>query len=130
MKLLTVLVSLACVALSGTAGAQAAPQKSSDCVARMAAASSGGRTTSIESVKVPAGNPMPPFAAGEPGKYVVAVLVDTAGRADSTTIQIPAGLDSYSANSIRRVLPAWHFVPAQVGSCPVQQVVKLTFTRK
>jgi hypothetical protein len=96
----------------------------------MAAAGTGGRTTTIESVKVPAGNPMPALAAGEPAKFFVSVLVDASGRPDSTTIQLPAELDSYSANSIRNVLPGWRFVPAQVGSCPVPQVVKLSFTRK
>jgi hypothetical protein len=131
MKFPTILGIIALTALSNTAGAQATTAKTStDCVSRDAAASTGGKTTTIESVKVPAGNPMPPLAAGEPDKFSVSVLVDTNGRPDSTTIQLPAGLDSYSANSIRNVLPGWHFVPAQVGSCPVPQVVKLTFSRK
>lgn len=91
---------------------------------------SNPRTTPIESVKLPAGNPMPQLAAGEPAKFQVSVLVDTTGRADSTTIQLPAGLDDYSANSIRKVLPSWSFIPAMVGACPVRQVLKLTFSRK
>jgi hypothetical protein len=130
MKFPTVLGFIALAVLSNTARAQTTTTRPADCVARMAAASTGGKTTTIESVKVPSGNPMPGLAAGEPAKFFVSVLVDAAGRADSTTIQLPAELDSYSANSIRSVLPSWRFVPAQVGSCPVPQVVKLTFSRK
>jgi hypothetical protein len=105
-----------------------------DCVARMAASDGGrtptGRSTTIESVKLQPGNQMPGLPAGEPSRFVVSVLVDTLGRADSTTIQLPAGLDSFSVNAIRNVLPTWRFIPAQLGKCPVKQVLKLTFTRK
>jgi hypothetical protein len=73
---------------------------------------------------------MPRLPAGEPQTFDVFVLVDTTGRADSTTIRLPAGLDEYSANAIRNVLPGWRFVPAMVGACPVRQVVKLTFSRQ
>lgn len=73
---------------------------------------------------------MPQLAAGEPAKFQVSVLIDTTGRADSTTIQLPAGLDEFSSNSIRKVLPDWRFIPATVGTCPVRQVLKLTFLRK
>ena len=131
MRFPTVIGFIALAALSPSAQAQTTSARNSpDCVTRAAAAGSGGKTTTIESVKVPAGNPMPGLAAGEPNKFFVSVLVDITGRPDSTTIQLPAELDSYSANSIRSVLPAWRFIPAQVGACPVPQVVKLTFTRK
>jgi hypothetical protein len=131
MKFPTALGLIAFAALSHTARAQGTSARTpADCVSRAAAGEAGGKTTTIESVKVPAGNPMPGLGAGEPSKFVVSVLVDTAGRPDSTTIQLPAGLDDYSANAIRNVLPGWHFVPAQVGACPVKQVVKLTFSRK
>jgi hypothetical protein len=128
MKILAVAGFLA---LAHTAHAQATPAKDSrDCVARMAAASQGGPTTIIESAKLQPGNPMPGLPAGEPSRFVVSVLVDEAGHADTTAIQLPQELDSFSANAIRTVLPNWRFVPAQVGTCPVKQVVKLTFQRK
>jgi len=123
-------LALVCfLGFSFTAQAQAP-----DCIARMAAAegdrTSTGRSTTIESVKLQPGNQMPGLPAGEPNRFVVSVLVDTLGRADSTTIQLPAGLDSFSVKAIRNVLPTWRFIPAQLGKCPVKQVLKLTFTRK
>jgi hypothetical protein len=59
-----------------------------------------------------------------------AVGLEAVGRADSTTIQLPAGLDYLSVNAIRSVLPAWRFIPAYLGGCAVKQVVRLTFSRK
>jgi hypothetical protein len=131
MRITTILGFIALTTLSQTAFAQGPATKTPlGCVERAAEAMSNPRTTPIESVKLPAGNPMPPIAPGEPQKFVVSVLVDTTGRADSATIQLPAGLDDYSANSIRKVLPGWRFIPAMVGACPVRQVLKLTFSRK
>ena len=105
-----------------------------DCVARMAASDGGrtptGRSTIVESAKLQPDNRMPGLPAGEPNRFIVSVLVDTVGRADSTTIQLPVELDTFSANAIRNVLPTWRFVPARIGVCPVKQVLKLTFTRK
>ena len=104
-----------------------------DCVASMAASDGGrtstGRSTTIESVKLQPDNRMPGLPKGEPSQFVVSVVVDTVGRADSTTIQLPAGLDSFSENAIRNVLPGWRFIPAHVGACPVRQALRMTFTR-
>jgi hypothetical protein len=109
-------------------------QASRDCVARMAASEGGrtstGRSTIIEAAKLQPESQMPGLPAGEPSRFVVSVVVDTVGRADSTTIQLPVELDAFSANAIRTVVPTWRFVPARIGACPVKQVVKLTFTRK
>lgn len=127
MKILAAVIFLA---LSSGANAQTGAKDSRDCVARMAAATIGGPTTTIESVKIQPGNRMPGLPPGEPSRFVVSVLVDTAGRADTTVIQLPPELDAFSANAIRTVLPSWSFVPAHVGSCPIKQVVKLTFSRK
>ena len=96
-----------------------AQAQSRDCVARMAS-SEGGRT----------GNRMPGLVRGEPTQFVVSVVVDTVGRADSTTIQFPPDLDAFAVNAIRNAIPGWRFVPARLGGCPVKQVVRLNFTRK
>lgn len=127
MKILAAVIFLA---LANGANAQTSAKDSRDCVARMAAATIGGPTTTIESVKLQPGNRMPGLPPGEPNRFVVSVLVDTAGRADTAAIQFPPELDSFSANAIRTVLPGWRFVPAQVGACPIKQVLKLTFQRK
>jgi quercetin dioxygenase-like cupin family protein len=99
-----------------------------DCVARMAAVPGGGSTT-IYAARVQPGNPMPGLPPGGPRSFAVSVVVDTLGRADPATLKVPADLDSTSVNAIRTVLPAWQFSPARLGTCPVKQVVRLTFSR-
>jgi quercetin dioxygenase-like cupin family protein len=99
-----------------------------DCVSRMAALPGQG-TTMIVAARLQPGNPMPALPPGGPRRYTVSVVVDTVGRADPATLQVPADLDSISVNAIRTVLPAWNFTPARLGQCPVKQVVRLTFSR-
>jgi hypothetical protein len=104
------------------------PPVTADCVAR-AAAISGGGTTTLESAKLQPGNPMPALPVREPRRFVVSVVVDTVGRAQPATLEVPLGLDSATIAAVRAVLPAWRFSPARVGTCPVKQVVRLTFSR-
>lgn len=112
----------------------AAQAQTRDCVARVASSDGGrtstGRSTVIEAVKLQPDNRMPGLPKGEPSQFVVSVVVDSTGHADSTTIQIPAGLDSFSENAIRGAIPGWRFIPARVGGCPVRQLLKMTFTRQ
>jgi hypothetical protein len=129
MRFFIALCFLASVALSRPAHAQAARRDSADCVARLAA-SEGGKTTAIDAARLLADNKMPGLPRGEPSRFVVSVVVDALGRADSTTIQLPSELDSYSANVIRAVVPGWRFSPARIGTCPVRQVVRLTLQRQ
>ena len=131
MKSLTVVCFLVCAGFSPPAHSQATPRTASlDCVDRMAKVEGNRASTTIDVVKLQPGNRMPGLPPGEPSRFVVSVVVDTAGRADSTTIQLPPGLDSLSVTAIRSVLPAWRFIPARVYGCPFKQVVRLTFTRK
>ena len=131
MKYLTVMSFLVYGGFSLPAHSQATPRTASlDCVDRMAAVEGNRSSTTIDVVKLQPGNRMPGLPPGEPSRFVVSVVVDTVGRADSTTIQLPAGLDSFSVNAIRSVLPAWRFIPAHLGGCAVKQVVRLTFSRK
>ena len=131
MKFLAVVCLLVCGGFSLPAHSQAPPRKASlDCADRMAAVEGNRSSTTIDVVKLQPGNRMPGLPPGEPSRFVVSVVVDTMGRADSTTIQLPAGLDSLSVYAIRTVLPAWRFVPARIYGCPLKQVVRLTFSRK
>ena len=131
MKSLTVACFLVCVGFSLPAHSQATPRAAPlDCVERMARVEGNRSSTTIDVVKLQPGNRMPGLPPGEPSRFVVSVVVDTVGRADSTTIQLPAGLDSLSVNAIRSVIPAWHFIPARIYGCPIKQVVRLTFSRK
>ena len=131
MKFLTVVCFLVFAGISLPARSHAAPRAAAlDCVDRMAHVEGNRASTMIDVVKLEPGNRMPGLPPGEPSRFIVSVVVDTVGRADSTTIQLPAGLDSVSVNAIRNVLPAWRFIPAHLGGCAVKQVVRLTFSRK
>jgi hypothetical protein len=93
-------------------------------------ANTPGRGSSmIETARLLPGNPMPRFLSTAPRSIVISVVVDTAGRADPSTLQVPPELDSAGVNGIRTVLPSWRFSPARVSGCPVKQVVRVTFTR-
>lgn len=111
-----------------SAPAYVAPTGGADCIARMADTPGRG-TSTIEAARLLPGNPMPGFLPSAPRRIVISVVVDTAGRADPTTLQVPAELDSAGVNGIRTVLPAWRFTPARVSGCPVKQVVRVTFSR-
>jgi hypothetical protein len=118
-------------ASSGPAVAAASPvvaTTTADCIAR-AARVPGSGTTAIESAKLVPGNSMPRLPVREPRRFVVSVLVDTAGRADPATLDVPTTLDSESIEAVRAVLPGWQFSPARIGACPIRQVVRLTLSR-
>ena len=111
-----------------SAQAYVGPAGGGDCISRMANTSGRG-TSTIETAKLLPGNPMSGFLPSAPRRIVISVVVDTAGRADVATLQVPAELDTAGVNGLRTVLPLWRFVPARVSGCPVRQVVKVTFTR-
>lgn len=109
------------------APAYIASEGGGDCISRMANTPGRG-TSTIETAKLLPGNPMPGFLPSTPRRIVISVVVDTAGRADPATLQVPAELDTAGINGLRTVLPSWRFVPAHVSGCPVKQVVKVIFT--
>lgn len=126
MKLLTAVCFLVSAGISYPAHV---PQQASlDCVARMAANSRNG-TTTFDAAKLQPGNPGALLPVREPHRFTVSIVVDTVGRADTATLQVPAGLDSATVDVLRTVLRAWRFSPARLAGCPVKQVVRLTFSR-
>jgi len=110
-----------------SAPAYIVPAGGGDCISRMANTPGRG-TSTIETAKLLPGNPMPGFLPSAPRRIVVSVVVDTAGRAEPATLQVPAELDTAGVNGLRTVLPSWRFVPARVSGCPVKQVVNVIFT--
>lgn len=105
-----------------------APPASLDCVARMAADPRNG-TTMLDPVRLQPGNPGAPLPVRDPHRFTVSVVVDTVGRADPATLEVPAGLDSVTVDVLRTTLQSWHFSPARLSGCPIKQVVRLTFSR-
>ena len=138
MKLQIFMCFLAYVVVAQSAQAQAptaAPRAQSvargtgqDCISRVAATPGGG-TSKIETVRLLPGNPMPGIQPAAPRRFAITVVVDTLGRADPATLQAPADLDSTSIKTIQSVLPGWRFSPARVSGCLVKQVTRVTFTR-
>ena len=143
MKLRVLMCLIACAGVSPAAQAQAtdpvrvsapsaprlvAQAGAQDCLARMAQIPGRG-TSTIEPARLRSSTPMPAFLPGGLRQFVASVVVDTAGRADPSTVKGPAELDSTAVNAIRAVIPEWRFAPARIAGCPVKQVVRMTFTR-
>ncbi len=69
-------------------------------------------------------SPSVPPGSG-PGRLVLRVVVDTNGRAETTTVRVPSISDSVLVASVIAVLPRWEFSPAMVDGCKVKQWVEL-----
>lgn len=84
--------------------------------------------------------PRDAFRAGATGIVVLQFVVDTAGRADTTTFRDiwpgdsprPSGPSAEYYNGFldtaRRSIATARYIPARIGRCPVRQVVREPFT--
>lgn len=61
------------------------------------------------------------------GGVVVQFVVDTAGRADTTSFQVLQSSHFAFENSVRTALPGMRFTPAEVGGSRVRQLVQIPF---
>ena len=68
----------------------------------------------------------PGFRAFE-ARFSVFFIVDTTGRIDATTIEVPPSVDVRFANAVRDVLVRWHFFPAEVRGRRVRQLMEQPF---
>ena len=59
--------------------------------------------------------------------FSVYFVVDTTGRIDTTTIQVPPSVDRRFAKAVLDVLPRWHFVPAEIRGRRVRQLMEQPF---
>jgi protein TonB len=66
-------------------------------------------------------------AAGLSGNVVVEFVVDTLGRVEDGTSRIVSADHPLFAASVRSVLPAYRFLPAEVEGRRVRQLVRLPF---
>lgn len=67
---------------------------------------------------------------GVEASFSVYFVVDTTGRIDTTTIQVPLSVHPQFANAVREVLVRWHFVPAEIRGRRVRQLMEQTFKFK
>lgn len=78
------------------------------------------------------GNPSPRYPSmlersRVEGEVVVQFVVDTAGRADMSTLEILRSSNDLFSASLQSVLPRWRFFPAEVGGRRVRQIVQIPF---
>ncbi|MFL5606556.1 MAG: energy transducer TonB [Gemmatimonadaceae bacterium] len=60
-------------------------------------------------------------------RFSVFFVVDTTGRIDVTTIEIPPSVHVHFAKAVRDVLVQWHFFPAEVRGRRVRQLIEQPF---
>lgn len=60
----------------------------------------------------------------------VNVVVDTLGRADMKTFRVVEVSNSWFADNLKTVLPAWRFTPAVLAGCKVRRVYRFSATAK
>jgi TonB family protein len=61
------------------------------------------------------------------GMVFLQFVVDTTGRADTTTVKVLRSTDSLFTNAVRAVLPNMRFSPATIRSLKVRQLVQQPF---
>lgn len=66
-------------------------------------------------------------AAGVVGRVVVRLVVDTTGRVEASSVAIRESSHDLFTLSVRAVLPALRFTPAEVGGRKVRMLVELPF---
>jgi TonB family protein len=93
-------------------------------------ASDVDRTASLTGV-----NPKPAYPAdllrrSMEASFSVYFVVDTAGRVDTTTVQMPASVHPHFIQAVRDVLIRWRFVPAEIRGRRVRQLMEQTFKFK
>ncbi len=78
-------------------------------------------------------NPKPPYPAdllrqAQEASFSVFFVVDTSGKIDENTIDVPPSVREQFARSVRSVLGRWHFFPAQRHGQRVRQLMEQAFT--
>jgi TonB family protein len=60
--------------------------------------------------------------------FIVFFVVDTTGRIDKGTIEVPPSVQEQFASAVRTVMVRWHFLPAQRGGRRVRQFMEQPFS--
>jgi protein TonB len=61
------------------------------------------------------------------GKVMVTFVIDTSGKADMSTFKIIESTNPLFSEEVRKVLPSYKFLPAEIGSRKVRMHVNLPF---
>jgi TonB family protein len=61
------------------------------------------------------------------GEVIVKFVVDTSGVPDMKTVEIRKSDDPQFTDAVRRVLPKYHFYPAEIAGRKVRQLVQMPF---
>lgn len=83
-------------------------------------------------VSADGGNPKPIYPRDMLARMVettfsIYFVVDTAGRIDPNSVQVPPSVHPSFAKAVRDVLPRWRFVPAEVRGRRVRQLMEQNF---
>jgi len=103
-----------------------ASSKAASCAEKLAERQAGEEFKIDKIARLLRAEPSPNVPPGSaPGRFVLGVVVDTNGRAETTTVRVASGSDSAMVASVLAVLPRWEFTPAIVDGCKVRQNVEL-----
>lgn len=78
------------------------------------------------------GNPAPNYPGilkqtNQVGKVMVTFVIDTTGKADMATFKVLESSNKLFDEEVKRVLPRYKFIPAEIGSRKVRMHVNLPF---
>jgi TonB family protein len=77
-------------------------------------------------------NPEPDYpnilrSTGQVGNVVVSFVIDTTGRADMHTYKVESASHPLFEEAVKKVLPRYQFIPAEIDGRLVRMVVRLPF---
>jgi outer membrane biosynthesis protein TonB len=86
----------------------------------------------VDRVVTPLRNPKPVYprsleAQGVEADFTVRFVVDSTGRVDASTLDMPGGVHRLFADAVRYALTRSRFLPAQIAGHPVRQLVAQEF---
>jgi outer membrane biosynthesis protein TonB len=86
----------------------------------------------VDRVVMPLDNPKPVYprsleSQGVEADFTVMFVVDSTGRVDASTLDVPGDVHRLFADAVRHALSRSRFLPAQISGRPVRQLVSQEF---
>jgi protein TonB len=66
-------------------------------------------------------------ATNQVGKVMISFVIDTSGKADMSTFKVVEATNTLFVEEVKKVLPKYNFIPAEIGSRKVRMHVQLPF---